>query len=364
MKPYQIVLTVITVLALNNLALLSFIGHFSEQKNDTIDVASNGGGITLSEAQRSDDEKTSNSATSLASEQQDKTDLTQEFENYVRSEQFSAVITDWQRKSRKRNQEISARLVNMNADELYAVAFESENINEKSMALYQLTQGSKYKQLSNEKLKGLYSEDGNDGWARQKFLSTLLERDDSEALGWAKQLITGTSVSRTSSELDIYSKIYEKDPEFMKQHVAETEFSDTPRSFDLFTFLQTEPKLAGPFFTRNFDKILKSQNDDIFKFGMYGIANIELTQQQQLDVTKLFKSKNSNKRNFANSLIEKIDDIQALRGAYAGLRLARDKDRFIGSLLQSGENTEKLALGKEFAANSDDPNVQRLADSY
>ena len=52
MKPYQIVLTIIAVLALNNLALLAFTGYFSERKSTALEVASHASDINLSETQR------------------------------------------------------------------------------------------------------------------------------------------------------------------------------------------------------------------------------------------------------------------------------------------------------------------------
>jgi len=160
----------------------------------------------------------------------------------------------------------------------------------------------------------------------------------------------------------LFDVIYDKDPEFIKQYIANVEFEGSSNSVNLISFVQTEPDLSSTFFARNFDKILDSTNDDVFRY-IYGL-NIEMTSTQQSRVAELFSSKNKDKRRFAIGLASKITDTATLRNAYDQLSRTSDKNHFISTLLSDGSNSKNKQLARELAENSNDPSIQQLIKLY
>jgi len=283
MKTYQIVLIIVILLVINNIALLSFIGHFSEQETavtaqegstpDTaaeVEVSS-----TIAASSNSIETPIENSNPALPQT----TEVTLAVEKYIRSEQFAVVMDDWQLSASQRFGEASARMKKMNGQELHAVMLDAENLIEKMTALDILLQGGKLKQLSNTQLKSLYTEIEHNHWGKAKLLNVLLENDDPEALVWAKTSITQNAFSNSSSG-DIYNAVYEKDPEFITRHLEQFELDPSSSQYSLLTFVSQEPELARLFYARNFDKILNSDNDELFMFGAPS-KDIEMTRQQE-----------------------------------------------------------------------------------
>ncbi|MFT6407274.1 MAG: hypothetical protein ACJAQ6_000685 [Arenicella sp.] len=364
MKPQQIVLLIIAIVILNNLALLSYLGHFSAQPQDVYDIKTAieeelltkpSLRVSTNPAQSFEPAKTPVTEIDVI----DNAGLTQAIEDYVDSDKFSVMFEDWQRKTRQRNTEIANRLSAAEADELHTVALEAESRSERMTALHLLLQGSKFKQLSNQQLKELYTEPETEGWSKAQLLNGLLENDDPEALGWAKDSIRNGTVSR-GADSQLYAAVYEKDPNFMIQYINENEFDPSSSQHALISFIQQEPDLASTFYARNFDKILSSNNDDVFMYGI-GSATIELNQQQQSRVAELFSSNNRHKRNFAISLAASISDPQILRQAYTELNRSQEQLVFIASLLGPNASAEASSLGRELASSSEHPHIQRLA---
>ncbi|MBL4672892.1 MAG: hypothetical protein JKX81_11590 [Arenicella sp.] len=187
----------------------------------------------------------------------------------------------------------------------------------------------------------------------------MLENDDAEALDWAKSSIQTDSIGRHTGS-DVYAAIYEKDPDFIIQHINQIDINTWSPQHGLLGLIQQQPELATTFYTQNFDKILSSNNDKVFMYGL-GNATIELTQQQQSQVVELFDSHNQHKRNFAINLASTIDDLQTLRQAYTKLNRNQDQMIFIRGLLSSNASSGAADLARELASNSDNPRIQRLA---
>jgi len=365
MKSYQIILITIAILALNNLVLLTFMGYFSKEKVISTEITTLDAAASLESTKSfptsSKQPVLSTSQPEISTPLEAQPELIRRFDEYVQSDQFADALENWQLKYRQRYKEINERLAVMNSDELYSIVIDTQNQTERATALYQLMQGGKYQQLTDEQMKSLYSETQIEDWSKSRLLTTLVERGDPEALSWAKQSIRSNSAS-LANNTGLFDVIYDKDPEFIKQYIANVEFEDSSSSVNLISFIQSESDLSDAYFTRNFDKILDSTNDDVFKY-IYA-PNIEMTSTQQSRVAELFNSKNRDKRRFAIGLASKITDTTTLRSAYDQLSRSSDKNHFISTLLSDGSNSKNKQLARELAENSNDPSIQQLIKLY
>jgi hypothetical protein len=365
MKIHQIVLAVIVILSVNNLLLLSYLGYFSE-KETSINAINSEGGPNYSTPEPS---QFSPSGVALPIDQDqialrqalEKNDLNDAIENYIKSEQFTVAMDDWQLKASRRFAVITERLAKMDAPELYISALEGHSRTERAAALNSLFQNNRLAQLSSDQLKDLYINTSMYSYGKNNILKILLENDDSEALSWAKSSITDDALTQ-NFDSEIYSLIYDKDPEFVKIHLAELEFEPSLTGLGILSFMQQEPGLASSFYGRNFDKILDSKNNNVFIFTP-DASQLTLNDQQQSRVAELFSSNNRHKRNFAIGLAPIIEDTQLLRDAYSNLSRNQDKMMFIMSLMTPDVRTEASDLARELAKNSDEPNIRRLLNT-
>jgi hypothetical protein len=333
MKVYQITFIIIAAVMLNNIALPFYIGHFS--KNQTLEPYVN--------------EATSASAPPYSSQpliaveliqrpgivksekqQRDSIELSQAVENYIDSDKFLVFLESWQKNARQRHSDLRTRMSKMGARELQSSVLLAEGQSERITAFGMLLEGGKLRELSNQELKELYKETSINKSNKEKSLSLLLEDNDAKALDWAKSSIQNDAIGRHTSP-DVYAAIYEKDPDFIIQHVNQIDINTWSPQHGLLGLIQQQPELATAFYTRNLDKILSSNNDQVFIYGT-GNAKLELTQQQQSRVVELFDSSNERKRNFAIGLAPTIDDLHTLRQAYAKLNRRQVQMMFIGSL--------------------------------
>ncbi len=366
MKTLNVILSVILILIINNIVLLWLTGYFTEPSTiiGSSDLIPDN---VIAEPQHrpskiDPSDVNSHSVNAAVTESEELTpEIQQAIQDYVSSDQFYLTLEEWQSKASQRYQELSNRLTSMNTQELYAFVNESENPNEKLSALSYLVQGGKLSQLSSEELKNLYQHTGDQQWGKSKLLKVLLEKEDPDALTWAKALISDNNRTQNSYSSDIYDAIYHQDPEFIKRHIEETEFNPRSPQLDLFSFIAQEPDLATSFFNRNLDSILDSDNDNVFLYA-YNVPVIEMSNQQEAKVLELFESRNRNKRNFAIGLAPQIEDTQALRQAYSTLERNQDKLGFVARLVSAVDNPDAVALGRELAASSDNPAIQRFAN--
>jgi len=170
MKSYQIILITIAILALNNLVLLTFMGYFSKEKVISTKVTTVDAAASLESTKSF---PTSSKQPVLSTSQPEKStpleaqpELIRRFDEYVQSDQFADALENWQLKYRQRYKEINERLAVMNSDELYSIVIDTQNQTERATALYQLMQGGKYQQLTDEQMKSLYSETQIEDWSK------------------------------------------------------------------------------------------------------------------------------------------------------------------------------------------------------
>lgn len=369
MKFYQVVLTVIAAFVINNVLLVNYLNQESvqPQSGDAIpSVPKPGSQIVKDESaqefesdQIKAEESDQNSHTKLAetATDTDSQQLIETIETYAKSDQFIAILDDYYLTAATRYQEIEQRLNGLNASELFAIVSESDNLLKQQSAMQLLTQG-KLHQLSVSELKTLYQHDQTPNWNKANILTSLLNENDPEALGWAKNMISSGSHSRWSGLNDeLYTSVYEKDPNFIRNYINEFEIESGPSGFGFYNFMQQEPKLANEFFTTRLDEILDVENGTIFQFGGYDVE-FDMTTSQQSKLLSFFESSNQRKRSFAMSLLENVDDIDMLREAFSELERTREKRNFINSIGTSGDS-KKQSLAKELARNSGDPSLQK-----
>lgn len=364
MKTYQIALAVIAILVLNNLALLSYLGYFSEKEianRITIQKSEVSRGKTDLAQPLASEIETLENQQPQPFQAQESSELSSAIENFVNSDQFEIVLENWQLRARQRNEELQGRLATMDTSELYTTAVDAQSRTEKAMAFSSLFQGGKLSKLSNQELKTLYTNSVSKEWGKTQLLKQLLENDDEDALSWAKASINDNTLTR-GFDHEVFSVVYEKDPGFIKSYIAQVEFDPSDSRLGLFSFIQQEPELASSFYTRNLDQILDSKNSNVFMYGLHG-TKIAMSEQQQLKIVDFFGSSNRHKRNFAISLVSSIEDTSVLRDAYSNLSRQQDKLIFLGSLLSPNNNAEASSLARELASNSDDPNIQRLSNA-
>ncbi len=366
MKFYQVALTVIIALAANNLVLLHYFKQEPVKGATDISATVNRQAepsISGKQDQREPFPKPSTRQTLVTDDDSLSVDINREnqeivnaFETYAKSERFVSILDGYYLSAATRYEEIEQRLNGLSALELYYIATESDNLLEQQSAMQVLAQ-SKLHQLGASELKTLYQREDVQQWSKTSILNSLLSENDPEAIVWAKQLISNNTPLSYLSD-DLYSAIYENDPDFIRNYINEFDIESGPNAYGFYNFVQQEPKLANEFFTKRIDEILDSENGTLFQFGAYNVE-FDMTTRQQSKLLSLFESNNQHKRSFAMSLLGNVDDTGMLREAFSKFERARDKRNFLNAL-STDKNAEKQALVKELARNSDDPDLQSL----
>lgn len=346
MKTYQVILIVIAVLAVNNLALLTLVGYFSENQRHSGQST----GLSNTSQSLSSDE---------AVDYHDFDEVTLAVEEFVNSYQFTEVLDNWEKRSRRRDEKIGERLADLDSQELHLLSLDTDSDAEREIAFDLLVEQGKLEQLSNDEIKALYVDLENGQSNKAILLALLLDKDDPEALEWAKESFNDSSFSNGSSS-EIYAAVYDEDPIFVENHITGVEFDPTQAPPGLLEFVQQVPNLANLYYSQNFDKILSSSSDDVFGF-IEADVNIQLSYEQQSKLVSLFASSSGVKRDFAIGLAGIMDDSQLLRDAYSNITRSQDKSAFLASLLSSS-SSDVSDLAVELALNSDDPDIQRLAN--
>lgn len=365
MKPYQVILIVITIVALNNLLVLSLVGYFSKESSlpaTPVNVASK----TVPEPE---DTLVTNAEsifeppaidTQVAPDPSPETSAPEEelvsaVKRFVTSKDFEKVLDEYQLSASLRYQQMQKRFSRMGASELYDAAINSDSRTEKQMALAMLNQG-KVNDLETSELKVLYQEQSVDEWGKRQILVKLLEEKDPEALNWAKQLLSDGQVFYGD---EVYAAVYEVDPDFVKERLSNLDLSDSQSSASALSFVIQEPELAKVFFEENFDKILESNSNQIYQMGAYSV-DFDLSRRQQASLIEFFDSTNRHKRSFAISVSKNIDDVDVLRDAYSRLAKRKDQRNFLRRLSLERMNPDKRSLVQELAADSDDPEIRKM----
>ena len=365
MKTYKIILIALAILSANNLILLSFIGYFSEAELNTH-------GTRPKQLQTNDKPASTSSKvaetfgleTNTSTHQNQKSQITETIEDYVRSEDFSNVLSDWQADARVRYAQMKERLDQMSAAELHSLMLSSESRTEKSYAMNMLLEHGKFKTLSNDEILNLHINARESGlWNSGLPLETLLEREEPQALELAKQLISdGASPTQYDSD-QFFAAIYDKDPDFIKALVVQTEFNEDAPPYGLMQFISSDAELSKTFFENNLDKVLNSQNTSILNMPI-NVGKLEINQQQEYKIIDLLNSKSSRQNNLAIRLATKLDNQQVLRDAFNKLDKERSQTEFTISMLRDNPDKRTIALAKEFAENIDSPEVRYYLQIY
>ena len=365
MKRYSKIQIFLIILMINNLVMLYFMGYFSSDPEliGTERESGMGTGVLLNtEIQGTPIQKTTAvESNAVSNEENTLSNQNIEIENaiqrYVMSEQFSELLDEYRDTVRSRNRDTEKLLSGMSVSELYEVTQNSSQRIEKQSALQKLLQGN-INNLELHQLKSLYHDPDFDKYSKSRFLVKMIEHNDSEALDWAKQALTGNELGKYI-EYDLLSSIYEKDPEFIRGYIDQLDVEDLGGAQNIFHLTQLEPELINGFFAKKFDQILESNNDDLYQMIGHNV-DFDMTSEQQAKLVEFFESNNKHKRSFAINLAKNIDDLSVLREAYNQLPRKDEKQNFIYSLYNSQNNREHLSLVKELIGDSDVPRLQLL----
>lgn len=372
MKTSKVLLIVIIVVLINNVFLLSYLSKDSETS-----MESAAGGKELparansSDIEQRESYELSNSVASLDIQTESfsdnvsagevsaasEADISSAVRQFIQSAEFERVLDNYQTQAAPRHEEMQSRLSTMSASELYSLAIDSSNSYEQKYA-QQFLIHSGFGELGVEELKGLYHADGVSKWVQQNILPRLLEEGDAEAIVWAKQLLDD-SVAGQHIKSEIYSSIYDVDPDFIKQHISDLDLDDFQQMIGVMSFVMQDPDLTKSFYEENFDELLSLKNSSNFEF-LYAGAELELSHRQQSSLAEMFSSKSSKRRGFAIRQAGNIDDVNILRDAYSRLSKNSEKLSFLKTLSGKKNNTDMAKLVQELAADSDNADIRKL----
>ena len=367
MKSYQIVLLVIIVVTLNNVVLLNLLGYFSKELETPSAVKP-----VLDQAEPKLVSPKPDQSVLLTKEVPTVTNDIDEMPNshafesdaafysevanavkqFALSAEFEQVLERYQANAAPRYEKMQSQLSAMNSSELYALAIDSGSPFEQRYAQQLLVQGG-LDDLEAVELKNLYLTEGLDSWIKQSILPKLLDEGDLEAVGWAKQvLVDGPSSEYLGPEF--YEAVYEADPDFVTQHINNLDLDGSRKSLDALTFVMQDTDLSKEYYNQNFDKILDAKSSQTYQY-LYNKHDLELSNQQQSQLSEFFGSKSRHRRNFAINQVKNIDDVHVLRDSYSLLNRDSEKLTFLKALSDQQKDTEVIGLIKELAADSDAP---------
>ncbi len=287
------------------------------------------------------------------------TSFEQEFRRFSRSEEFIAIMDRYTMSTGDRMMQNMQQYSTMSARELYDSYTNSQSSTDKQMALQALMQG-KMGDLSTVELKDLYQASESELFGKYQVLQVLLEKNDAEALQWAKQEVDNPMLAMQGG-YDIYAQINDKDPAFIREYVENLRVEDLAASqYSLSALLMQDQELAKTFYAKNLDQVLDSNSNTLFQMVPYNLQ-LDMNSDQQYKITELLGSGSRDKRNFAIGLVHNVSDPRLIRDGFAKLTRSQDQQTMLSTLITgaSTENIKKLA--RELAAASDDPVLQQFA---
>jgi len=369
MKAYQIVLLVIVIVALNNVVLFN-LPRFSTTDNQTAELS-----ITQ-ESQSIEVPSTavaSQNSPSISKEPQwqdqsahseqyrqdslEGIDFESAFDRFLSSDKFIQALDQYRSGTVPRYQKLQSRMSQLSPEELLSVALDDSNSLEQQMAQRLLAHGD-LSEINAQDLRSLYHAEGVTQWAKQKVVIRLMEEGDPQALDWAKQIITDPVGADTLGP-DIYSAVYERDPDYFKDYVSTLDLNNVNKSFSALSVVSNDKELSKDFYEENFDRIVDTKSNQIFQY-MFNNAEIELTNRQENRVPELFASKSSNRRRFGLSLVQSVKDVNVLRESYSQLNKNTEKLSFLRGLITRETDLEINSLIQELASDSGDQKIQDL----
>jgi len=371
MRTPQWIVLIIMILLINNVLLIRNLDYFypsleqttpqpnppsvpslvPEPRNTTTIIESPEGALV----------STTKTRATLAESTPEQVSFEQDFKQFSETQTFLEIMDQYTLSSGQRMMQQLQQFSSMSAQELYDAFISSENMSDKELALQGLAQGG-WGELSSSQIKEIYLESADSWYGGVEALRILLERDDPEALLWAKEALNKPTFG-LSGGYDLVGLLYQKDPEFIENYVASLDvdkFNNTSRY--TMTFIQ-EPELQKIFYEKNLDKILVSNNSTLFQMPPYNL-DMELSSDQQSKVADLLSSRNRSKRRFALSVVNLVKDEQLLRQGYESLTRDRDRQTMLAKFISARNNDPTTrALVRQLAADSNNPQIRALAEA-
>jgi len=364
LKTHHVLLTIIIVVLINNALLLGYLskdsepvvmvsGDTSKQVTRTDPVADH---RVVSDRYSDQDSDLDNHTEQLLNSELE-AKISEAVDQYLLSGNFTRQLNNYQKEFASEFEEIHNRLTVMSVTELYSVSIDSSNPSEQEYAQQLLAQNG-FGELDATQLKSLYLTDDVSSWGEESLLLKLLEGNDAEAIGWVKQKIADGSMAQYQNP-EIFSAIFDADPDFVKQHVRDLDLNNPRQSVAALSFIMRDSELSKNFYEQNFDKLLDVKNSQIYQY-LYPPAELELSSGQQNRLVELFDSQSRQRREFAISQARNIGDVNVLRDAYSRLSKNSEKLSFLQNLSNGENKTDVALLIQELVAESNDANIREM----
>lgn len=368
MSVMKIILIGGTVLVINNVLLLNFLGYFSDKTKPTrnelnkpqavvFDTRNAEQDISRSEAQNTVPENDVDKQVSTVS--LDQTQIIDMLRNVAETDDFIAILDNYQTEAGRRYMELQKKYGSMNALELYDVVQNAETNRERQFALQVLTQ-SNFGELETYQIKSILNTADLQSWHKGKLLSNLLERRDPEALGLAKDYMSQNPSGRYMDQ-NLVRNVYDLDPQYIEAFVNDLDLDKGRDSFAVLSVALEDPKIAKEFYKKNFDQIVESKSSELFNY-LNSSSDLDLSVDQQNKIVDLLQSPNRQKRQFAMGMLNNVENLDTIREAFQNMDRESEKRNFIYILVGQADNPERKQLAKKLAESIDDPRLQKFLE--
>jgi len=371
MRAYQTILLVVIVLAVNNAVFFNLprfftmddpaTGHLVRQEEQSIKSR-------LAPVRSYTSRSASKKPHTVFAESEGQDQLTQSdgydqdliqelglepaFDKFLSSDKFTQALDRHQSEVGRRSEKIFDRLSKLSAQDLLSVAMGKSYPFVPQMA-QKLVFERDLNEYSVQDFKSLYLAEGTSEWFKRKALVQLLDRDESQALNWAKQKIKNPAGHETIGT-PLYTAVYESDPKFITQHFSNLDLNDFKKSSPALSLVANDMELSKSFYEENFDRIIDIENSQIFT-RMRNIVYLELSSKQQSRVPELFASKSRSRRRFGINIARSVNDVNVLRESYSRLNENSEKLALLNILKRKAKRDSAInSLVRELASGPDD----------
>ncbi|MFT4629153.1 MAG: hypothetical protein ACI9WC_000274 [Arenicella sp.] len=220
--------------------------------------------------------------------------------NVADTDDFLAILDDYQAKAGRRYLELQKKFGSMNATDLYDVVANAATDRDRQFALQVLVQTG-FDELESYQLKSILNLDDLQIWHKDKLLSNLLERRDPQALSLVKAYMSDNTSNRYMDQ-DLVRNVYDLDPGYIRGLVSELDLDKGREHFTVLSVALEDPKIAKEFHAKHIDQIIESKNRQLFNY-LRSPSAIDLSVDQQNEIIELFQSPNRQKRQFAMGML-------------------------------------------------------------
>ena len=271
-------------------------------------------------------------------------ELSEKFKDFVKTDEFQKAIDQYRIDLQRRQNAQSQKMSQMTAEELLLDGLDLES-NTSNLAMVTLLQDGKFTALDSSQLKLIWNEGRlTQSWSKSSVLQELVNRNDGEALEWAKNAISNQEISEQYSG-ELYGKIYQYDSAFVDQRLSALDFSNNETFTVLSSVFTDAPEAVSTAITNNIDSILDSRSVSYQQYTyLLSDTEIKLTQAQKFKVTNLFDSQRQQDRQKGISLIASLDDVDTIRTAYSKLSKRNEKLQAIGYLYKKTDDPDYEGL--------------------